>query len=279
MWLETLQEIQRIQQEAKANGDPVWFRGQRDAKWVLLSSIHRSANKSYEAVLDGLSQAGPKTQGSEAQEIKLMRDSYKLLFHKFSARAIQLLPEYEKTEWGLVFAMQHLGLPTRFLDWTESFLCALYFAQLERKPSDDAAIFIFFPERHNERIMGKKGVVWLRGNIDNLASYHPAVVSQEDDMETLAVEPGLINARMVAQRSVFTLCGASFEPLEQKYPHHIKKIVLPSAEFNDVQAFLDLTGQTHFGYFPDLEGLREHIKEGIRQEIILAKEYRARHPH
>jgi hypothetical protein len=77
---------------------------------------------------------------------------------------------------------------------------------------------------------------------------------------------------MLAQRAAFALCGASFEPLEQKYADCITKIVLPSGDFDEVEAFLDLAGQSHFGLFPDLEGLREHLFAEMNQEVDLVKE-------
>ena len=148
--------------------------------------------------------------------------------------------------------------------------------------SDDAAIFIFTPQQHNKTVIGNEGVVWLGGDasrktVVDTHSYHPGVVGSDDDTETLAVEPDLTNARMVAQRSTFTLCGSAFQPLELRYPGSIKKIVLPSMEFDEAQAFLDLAAQSHFGYFPDLEGLRDHLKAGMELEVVLAKQYRSKH--
>jgi hypothetical protein len=270
MWSDTIEEIQRIQQECKKYGYPLWYRGQRDANWPLLSSIHRYVNRIDEKVLT----AAKVT--SEDDKIKLMRSQYKTLFYKFKTRAIQMLPEHERTDWGLVFAMQHLGLPTRLLDWTESFPCALYFAQLKRKPADDAVIFMFRPEQHNQTVMGKAGVVWLGGDANKKTSvdthsYHPGIVGSNDDIEMLAIEPELTNTRMIAQRSKFTLCGASFQPLEIKYPKYIKKFVLRAEEFNEVQAFLNLTGQNHVALFPDLEGLKEHLIAGLEEEISLSE--------
>ncbi len=256
------------------NGYPLWFRGQRNANWALLSSMHRDVNEAFEKV------HGVRADSiAESERIGLMWDAYKTLFFKFKARAVQLLPEHERSDWGLIFAMQHLGLPTCLLDWTESFPCALYFAQWHREPSGDAAIFALAPQQHNQAILNTEGLISLGGNANvrtviKTHQYHPALVrsAEGDDLETLAVAPELTNARMVAQRSAFTLCGASFQPLEERYPKSIRKIVLPSKDFRDAQEFLDLTGQTHFGLFPDLEGLRDHLLEGLKQEIVLAKE-------
>ena len=276
MWTDAIQVVQSAARAAKENGYPIWFRGQRDANWPLLSSLHRNVNRSYEQVLSIPAQAVP-----EGEKVKLLREAFKSVFHKFKGSAVQLLPEYEKSDWGLIFAMQHLGIPTTLLDWTESFPCALYFAQRHRNPSDDAAIFIFNPEQHNRTILGKDGLIFLGGNADRPTvvrthQYHPAIISNGGDLETIAVQPEHTNARMVAQQSAFTLSGVSFQPLEERYPQSITKIVLRVQDSHDAQDFLELTGRTHFGYFPDLEGLRDYLMGGLEQEIALAKEYNAK---
>lgn len=271
MWSETVQQIQELQRNAKKNGCPLWFRGHRSVNWTLLSSMHRYVNDALASV-----HSVPLELADEKGKIKLMREAYKSLFHKFKARAIRLLPEHERSDWGLIFAMQHLGLPTRLLDWTESFPCAIYFAQRDREPCDDAAVFVFAPELHNQQIVGSSGVVFLGGGADKPSvvtthQYHPGAVCNADDMETLAVQPELTNARMVAQQSAFTLCGASFQPLEERYPKSVRKFVLPSSDFQETQDFLLLSGQSHFGLFPDLEGLRLHLLESMKEEIYLAQ--------
>lgn len=272
MWSDVLLQIQQIQRNAKKNGCPLWFRGHRDANWTLLSSIHRYVNNA----LAGAPYI-PDRLSEEKGKIEFMREIHKTLFHKFKVRATQLLPAHERTDWGLLFAMQHLGLPTRLLDWTESFASAVYFAQRDRNSSEDAAIFVFAPELHNQQVVGSSGIVFLGGDADKPTivkthQYHPGAVCNADDMETLAVQPELTNARMVAQRSAFTLCGASFQPLEEKYPKSVRKFVLPSGDFSETQAFVQLSGQSPFGLFPDLEGLRLHLLEEINEEIDLSQE-------
>jgi hypothetical protein len=53
-----------------------------------------------------------------------------------------------ESEWDEYFLMQHYGLPTRFLDWSESALVALYFAvgaEPRRHEPSDAAVWMLDP--------------------------------------------------------------------------------------------------------------------------------------
>lgn len=266
MWPDIIRYVQDCQKKAKECGYPLWFRGQVNANWPLLSAMHREINE--------MVNIDPNRAFTEAEQISMLWDEYKTLFHKFKARAVRLLPEHERSDWGLIFAMQHLGLPTCLLDWTESFSCALYFAQQGRTPSDDAAIFMLVPEQLNQETLRNEGLVALGGNANvrttvDVHQYHPAMSrsTKGDDVEALAIAPELTNARMIAQRSAFILCGTSFQPLEERYPKVIKKVVLPAEDFSAAQEFLDLTGQDHFGLFPDLEGLRDHLRKGLKQEV------------
>jgi len=49
------------------------------------------------------------------------------LYYEFKSRAASLLP-HPVDSWDVLFRMQHHGVPTRLLDWSESFAAALFFA-------------------------------------------------------------------------------------------------------------------------------------------------------
>lgn len=267
-WREILDQIERLHSEAKREGRSTWYRGQRLARWPIQSSVHRRVDQDLNAVGKAL---------PEAERIALMRDVYKSLYHKFKARAWHLLDSQQRSDWGIIFSMQHHGIPTRLIDWTESLVCALYFAQRGRDRSDDAAIFLLDPVKLNRRTIGREALVALGGStaaasLPNVSSYHPGFVCCGDDAEAIAVAPVLSNPRMVAQRCAFMMSGASFEPLEKRYPDCITKIPLPEETFKDARRFLNIVGSGHFGYFPDLEGLKQELAEAMDREVEEARD-------
>ena len=252
-WNSILRKVQRVQERARKNGYPLWYRGHRLSDWTLQSSLHRRVEANINTV-------GVSVPAYE--KVEIMRDAYKSLYRKFNARAWGLLSVRELSDWGIIFSMQHHGIPTRLLDWTESFVCALYFAHCERKSSEDAAIFILSPEQLNLENFGTQGQVALgedviEASVLQVAAYHPRYLSSWRPLHTIAVAPVLSNPRMLAQQSTFTLCGDPFQPLDQRYKNFVMKIVLPAETFSNSAKFLRLAGVGHFGYFPDLDGLRK----------------------
>jgi hypothetical protein len=244
-----------LQRESYDQGDDPWFRGHASSRWELKSTLHRFIESCWVAA-DGRLKLEVRRE--------MLREEYKAIYHDFKADAWALLEPHQRGEWSLIFAMQHHALPTRLLDWTKSFACALFFAQRNRVREEDAAIFVMNPSALNRTAAGVNGQISLddelivQGKIPTHL-WHPKAVAPEEDLPSIAVAPILTNRRMVAQRAAFTVSGDSFEALDRQYPGIVSKIVLPSDTYDDAERFLKLVGVGPFGYFPDLEGLAQRF--------------------
>src|SRR5215204_6752804 len=76
-----------------------WYRGQANKDWTLQPGLFRSNNP-----------------GSLEERA-----------YKEWVRRADLIEKHEDKEWHHLFNMQHYGVPTRLLDWTESFAVAVGF--------------------------------------------------------------------------------------------------------------------------------------------------------
>lgn len=130
-FLDTLSEIQRKWGlNARTTGG--WFRGQSDASWPLLPGLYRG-------------------KIDHSLEREMVRD--------FQLYSQPLLPPQSSMEpLEQMFIMQHYGLPTRLLDWTEDNLTALYFAVVDYSANRDAAVFAMDPWRLNKISIRQRSV-------------------------------------------------------------------------------------------------------------------------
>ncbi|MFM5083601.1 FRG domain-containing protein [Aeromonas veronii] len=103
MWSSIYDEVLDVM--GAFNSDVLFFRGHGDPSWQLTPNINRFKYK--------------KTLNLEALE--------GITFFDYKTRSGNLL-ERNSSSWDVAFSMQHHGLPTRLLDWSESFAVALYFA-------------------------------------------------------------------------------------------------------------------------------------------------------
>jgi hypothetical protein len=255
-------------------GSVAWYRGERDVTWKLKSTLHRYAERFTERHIKPL---------TEDERISDLREDYKTLYRRFQADAWPLLEEHERSDWGVVFAMQHFSLPTRLLDWSESFACAVFFAQLGRKQEDPASIWVLDPHQLNKLGCGRLGIVALHADTADPATppdpmqWHPSRVPPPEPLQTIAVAPTHTNPRMVQQRARFTQMGDSFLPLDEQFDGELvrqgrlRRIVLPPETFADAEEFLSAAGLDAFSFFPDLQGLALKHQAQVEGDIRLAK--------
>ena len=172
---------------------------------------------------------------------------------KAPSRYVKVPDEGKYYDW--LFLMQHFGLPTRLLDWTESPLIALYFAVCEKEfQNDDGQIFILNPYKLNKDQIDFGGIVNLREGSN--MKYRSKVV---------AAYPSEIDPRIMVQLSAFTYhggpkaynlcCGNEF----------LNSYRIPSEYKKKILKHLKYLGIRESSIFPDLDHLAQDIKESYKK--------------
>ena len=183
---------------------------------------------------------------------------------------------YSDLEW--LFLMQHFGMPTRLLDWTESILFAAYFA-VEKSFENDAELWAMYPDALNERY-GFSGMPLIENSrlLQFLSKEYkhnnPQQLSEELGLierprTPMAIMPPIKFDRMVLQQSAFTIHpvpeeGRSITDILQDRRLLIK-YVIPKGIKKTIKSDLQALGIDKRTLFGDLSSLTESIllKENV----------------
>ncbi|MBL0341255.1 MAG: FRG domain-containing protein [Bacteroidetes bacterium] len=102
-----------------------------------------------------------------------------------------------KGEWDVLFNMQHHGIPTRLLDWSQSFGVALYFSIACSKDIQDPCIWILDPYYLNDLEKKKSKFTSLK----YCTLYNPARDFKVNYYDQFITGVGkLISAHLIHQR-------------------------------------------------------------------------------
>jgi len=230
--------------ERRGEEQPLWFRGHTNAEWKLTPKLYRE-----------------QFDGADEAEIR----------HEFQSRALQLIQTRLPTnKWEWYFLMQHYGVPTRLLDWTENALIAMYFAVQDHPATFDAALWVLDPSWLNRKLRRRIEGAMLP-DWEEAQSYLPeleAAFRGKRVTATLpaAIEPPYVDRRLSAQSSRFVIFGKTRDLMRTKAARkpvarerHVDKINIPKEDIKEIQADLDHYGITAASVFPDLSGLCREI--------------------
>ena len=170
--------------------------------------------------------------------------------------------------WDTLFIMRHHGLPTRLLDWTQSFSTALYFAI--RDCTGDAALWILDAYALNKSTLNDNAILHPQSDLDHgYYDYFIGDPRKKFPAKALAILPSKATDRVLAQRGVFTIHKHREEALDAVCKHALRKLVLPSAAVPSARNFLKLAGTNEFTLFPGLDGLARWLRQ--EHEVDSAK--------
>lgn len=244
-WSDIYKDVKRIVAELHLQGctTPL-FRGQANRDWELLPSL--------------------------ARRLWLFDTQYgsteKHIYLKFRTHGDHLIPK-QLGPWDDLFLMQHHGIPTRLLDWTENFAVALYFAMPLYSDASVGApeygsVYILNPNRLNEVFFQRRCIQVLNHDFPDGYYHHFLAddgIYRESFPRVLAVGGSSQFARMRVQGSAYTLHNDPFEPLEALCPDAVTRVDIPAKVMSEVNFFLSLAGINKFTIFQDLDSLGEFI--------------------
>ncbi|TKH82327.1 FRG domain-containing protein [Bacillus cereus] len=243
-WISILNQVSEFTNNSKTN--KVWFRGHNDSNYKLNSGLFRLK------------------LGNDINKYQEIEES---AYNQFKISSQTLIT---KKSWDLLYIMQHHGVKTRLLDWTESFAIALYFA-LKNKQNEkqNSCIWMLDPIRLNEKSVNKDKIVFP---VDKFK--YPDDFQEQNIQHSFAMAPNKNNPRIIAQKGFFTLQGNSLHSLEDEFngdlinENILKKITLNQTTLSDAKKFLQLCGIDEFILFPDLQGLAEIINQKIESHQL-----------
>lgn len=213
----------------------MWYRGHSDASWQLLPGLLR--------------QSGWLAREQQA-------------FHEFQRSATRLL-DRRVNDWEILFDMQHYGMPTRLVDWSEALGVAVAFIMFTPTPNaTDAAVFVLDPIGLNE-YSGQEEIKNLPADVDfdykkiywnrkPFAANHP-----------IAVYPPMQSQRLFAQRGTFTIHGEEAVGLELQCADIVRKVILPQVAMEAAAEFLGHASLDEYAVYPDIVGMAKYLRRLI----------------
>lgn len=216
----------QVSKDIRKADEVLWFRGHNSSKHKLVPSLYRLKND------------------MEPEKIRPLKQIMEDLTCAFRVRAYhtpEIFPNGNDTIIGTMVSMQHYGVNTNLLDWSQQLFSALYFA-LEDYINDpdkqsakvNARVYIFNPARYNKEVesilnfkMNENYFVIpsIMGDDEKYARYLP-ILKSGDGVDgyveynyPIAIYTPYVNARIKAQAGCFTIFSLSVDNDQDREGH------------------------------------------------------------
>jgi len=244
--------------------DSGWlFRGQASADWDLQPTLERI-----------LSPIGWDPEMAQKCE------EYSL--HLFSSKAHHYIAwdKLPTTKLGWLSLMQHHGVPTRLLDFTESPFIALFFSFNETSISEmqPSAVWAL-----NYRNITKSSIEYLKDRDNHFEYDYSSAQMQPDEFfdkyldsgsnDILwAAEPRISNIRMERQKGTFLMSGNIHKRIIDLIPsvlpaQEVHKILIQPSMVNEIFKILKSMGIDNSRLFSNLDGLSKDLKTEMKYQV------------
>lgn len=217
----------------------LWWRGHASNEWKVHPSLYHKGLAAYEANM----------------AVRFM--NYGRVRHRDVPNG------GDRPAW--LFLMQHYGLPTRLLDWSQSPLTALYFAVRESEfENQDGVVWGLLQTYLNKEQVGENQILGI-GNKFVKPLFDDAWKASSNvkgDGKVVAISAQHVDVRQMVQASEFTLHGTS-QPINelQNADQFLINIKIPAAAKRKISQTLALFNITESYLFPDLEHLAKELRE------------------
>ncbi len=272
------------------------YRGISNNEYEMIPSIFRKTHDIDITINDFINNSKYTSYTSEKQ-----------ILQSFIAEAcayIKRSPSEELCKWAEY--AQHYGVPTRFLDWSQNPLVALYFACKDNK----------LDYKQKDNIGGKDAKVWMLHlyNYSNFVNQRINTIYDSDQKEytiyeainkiyqgekifeyPLIYQPYYADLRMSAQSSMFMVWGRKEDSFDsfftkenwmrsnkskeglRRFGTQFNQIIFGFHILSDrkqsILRELDLCGINEKTLFPGLDGVGRYIEMKYRFDLEEAKEY------
>lgn len=230
-WPQFLSQVRDARREL-GQSDVIWYRGHPSPEYTLLPSLFRYP-------------------GGAKKEKELFRE-----YERWSA----LLHDERTNDWDILVDMQHYGIPTRLLDWTDVLGIAIAFALFDStSDSLPSAVYMLNPKGLND-LSGPREI--KRPGKDTNFSYKSIYWEGQPikPAHPIAIDALMRNRRIAAQNGTFTVHGTNPKPLEHQAPDLIRKIILQPTAKSNAREFLEHANLNPYTIFPDPVGMAQHLR-------------------
>lgn len=266
----------------KGNGSQphVWFRGQGRDDPLLPKVLRKVKN--------------PDTGKESKYKEHYIHQAFSATYRNYTSERFQ-----DRSSEYYSF-MQHYGIPTRLLDWTENGALALYFAVSGGTFDEDVqrVVWVMNPGALNSLTTGqlssyvplesqvalvqlrlkmpgyiKNGKLikqFITKEIDSLPSYdRPSVERLSFPLAFWPASSG--NIRITAQKGCFTIHGTDPQPIEALFENpeikkYLIKINIKKSSVLLLRKQLQILGVTPMSVYPDLFGLSSELNSSCYME-------------